>query len=50
MFKKEKKLSLAEYFKNVVFSEQDEYFAEREKHQTITVKGVFAKECGYGKE
>lgn len=45
MFKKTKqKFGIAEYFRNVVFPEQDKYFDERQKHQTITVKGVLAKE------
>ncbi len=39
-------MSKAEYFKKIVFPEQDEYFVERSKHprQNYTVKGVMAKE------
>lgn len=46
---KKKKLSISEYFKNVVFPEQDKYFEERKLHpkQNVTIKGCFSKECGY---
>lgn len=46
---KKQKRSLSEYFRNVVFPEQDKYFDERQKHQTITVKGVLAKEWEHAK-